>query len=214
MRELQGDTPSHDRPGRAGTASARLPRFIIKRIIDLAVALPAALVALPVCLLLLAIIRAESRGNPLFVQWRVGRRKKPFRMLKLRTMRMATSHVPSHEVEPGQITRLGRVLRRFKLDELPQLWNVLTGTMSLVGPRPCLVSQTELIDAREALGLFDFLPGVTGPAQLQNVDMSEPRRLAEVEHSYFIRSTPWSDLQIILRTFFGGGAGDPALRRK
>jgi len=185
----------------------------MKRAIDLLTGVIALPVALPVCLILLAMICIESRGNPLFAQWRVGRGKKPFRMLKLRTMTADTAHVPSHEVELARITRLGRVLRRFKLDELPQFWNVLTGSMSLVGPRPCLPSQADLIAAREARGLFEYPPGITGPAQLLNVDMSEPVRLAEVEAQYFERATPWTDLGIIVRTVLGGGAGDAALGR-
>lgn len=207
MNEFHGKgtlpTPLPPQRARAGARA-------MKRTIDLAVAVPATLIALPICLLLFIVIRLESRGNPLFIQWRVGRRQKPFRMLKLRTMRATAAHVPSHEVEPFQITRLGRFLRRLKLDELPQLWNVVTGRMSLVGPRPCLLSQRELIAAREELGLFDHPPGVTGPAQLQNIDMSEPKRLAQVEHAYFVRATPWTDLLIIIKTFSGRGAGDAA----
>jgi lipopolysaccharide/colanic/teichoic acid biosynthesis glycosyltransferase len=184
--------------------------LILKRALDVAIAAGASVVAVPVCLILMIAIRAESPGNPLFTQWRVGRHQQPFRMLKLRTMSANTAHVPSHEVAAARITRLGRVLRRLKLDELPQLLNVLAGSMSLVGPRPCLASQAELIAAREARGLFAFPPGVTGPAQLLNIDMSEPVRLAEVEADYFHRAGFWSDLRIIFRTLTGGGAGDAA----
>lgn len=182
----------------------------MKRAADYAIALPAALVALPLCLLLVILIRLESRGNPLFVQWRVGRHRKPFRMIKLRTMKADTAHLPSHEVGAASITRLGRLVRKLKLDELPQLWNVLAGSMSIVGPRPCLPTQRELIEAREARGLFAFLPGVTGPAQLIGVDMSDPERLAEVEAGYFGKATLGGDLAIIARTFLGGGSGDAA----
>lgn len=186
---------------------------ILKRALDVAIAVGASVVALPLCLILMVVIRAESPGNPLFAQWRVGRHQKPFLMLKLRTMTANTAHVPSHEVEAARITRAGRLLRRLKLDELPQLWNVLVGSMSLVGPRPCLPSQAELIAARDERGLFQFQPGVTGPAQLLNIDMSEPVRLAEVEADYFARATFWSDVAIIVRTFTGGGSGDAAPER-
>ncbi|MDQ8757217.1 sugar transferase [Sphingosinicella sp. LHD-64] len=185
---------------------------LMKRLIDLGVVIPLAVVAVPLCVLLCILIRAESPGSPLFVQWRVGRHRRPFRILKLRTMAADTAHVPSHEVESLKITRLGAILRQLKLDELPQLWNVLAGTMSLVGPRPCLPTQNELVEARERRGLFEFLPGVTGPAQLLNVDMSEPVRLAEVEIEYFARATPITDLGIVFRTFLGRGRGDAALR--
>jgi O-antigen biosynthesis protein WbqP len=104
------------------------------------------------------------------------------------------------------------MMRALKLDELPQLFNVLVGSMSLVGPRPCLPSQAELIAEREARGVFDFRPGITGPAQLLGVDMSQPTRLAQIEEDYCRRATPLDDLRVILRTAFGQGYGDAALR--
>lgn len=185
----------------------------LKRAVDLAFCLAAAPFALPLSLLLIVAIRLDSEGPGLFVQQRIGRGGRPFRMLKLRTMKHRTGDLPSHHVGAAQITRLGRILRRLKLDELPQLWNVLTGSMSLVGPRPCLPSQTELIEQRRARGLFAFRPGVTGPAQLRGVDMSEPVRLATVEAEYFHSATIWSDVLLILGTALGRGIGDAALRR-
>lgn len=184
----------------------------LKRMIDIVICLALLPLALPLCLLLLVAIRVESRGWPLFVQQRVGRQQRPFHMLKLRTMVSETAHLPSHEVGRDRITRLGIVLRRLKLDELPQLLNVLAGSMSLVGPRPCLFSQKELIEARQARGIFAFRPGVTGPAQLLGIDMSEPERLAEVEAGYFHKATLAKDFRMMLRTVFGGGSGDAALR--
>ncbi len=184
----------------------------LKRAIDILACLLILPLALPLSLVLMLLIRAESRGSPLFVQLRMGRGGTPFRMLKLRTMAADTADLPSHEVGHDRITRVGRALRRLKLDELPQLVNVLGGSMSLVGPRPCLPSQAELIEARRARGLFRLRPGVTGPAQVQGVDMSEPVRLAEVEADYFRRATVWSDVRLMLRTVFGGGGGDAALR--
>lgn len=188
-------------------------RAAAKRLLDLGIAAPTFVVALPLCLILLILIRMESPGNPLFVQTRVGRRQRPFRMLKLRTMAAGTAHVPSHEVQGARITRLGGALRRLKLDELPQLWNVLTGSMSLVGPRPCLPSQTELIAAREALDVFEFPPGITGPGQLLKVDMSQPARLAGIEADYFKAATLRTDVTIIMQTIGGRGNGDAAPKR-
>lgn len=184
----------------------------LKRALDVAACLLALPIAVPLCLLLMLLIRLESRGPALFVQVRMGRHLRPFRMLKLRTMASDTQDLPSHEVGHDRITRLGRILRKLKLDELPQLANVLAGSMSLIGPRPCLPSQAELIEARKKRHLFHLRPGVTGPAQLLGVDMSEPVRLAEVEAEYFRRATLRSDLRLILRTVFGGGSGDAALR--
>jgi O-antigen biosynthesis protein WbqP len=185
---------------------------LFKRAIDLGASLVLAPVALPVCVILLALIRLESPGSPLFVQTRVGRDQVPFRMLKLRTMSAGTENVASHLVTQAKITRLGQMLRRLKLDELPQLWNVATGSMSLVGPRPCLPTQHELIQEREARGVFAFRPGVTGPAQLMGIDMSEPERLAKVEAEYFHKATPIADVALLLRTAIGGGMGDAALK--
>lgn len=165
---------------------------------------------LPLCLVLMALIRRESPGNPLFVQERVGRGQVPFRLYKLRTMARDTGDRPSHEVSSAHITPIGKVLRRTKLDELPQLWNILKGDMTFVGPRPCLPSQQTLIDERAVRGLFEFLPGVTGPAQIRGIDMSTPVLMADVEAAYFGRSTALSDLQIIFRTLTGAGSGDAA----
>jgi lipopolysaccharide/colanic/teichoic acid biosynthesis glycosyltransferase len=183
-----------------------------KRGIDIALCLLALPIAAPLCLLLLPLIRLESPGSPLFVQTRLGRGQRPFRMLKLRTMARGTGDMPSHEAGEHRITRLGRVIRALKLDELPQLLNVLVGSMSLVGPRPCLPSQTELIAERKARGVFDFRPGITGPAQLLGVDMSEPARLARIEEDYYRRATPRDDIRMILKTAFGSGYGDAAVR--
>lgn len=191
------------------------PDIFLKRAIDILACLLILPLALPLSLVLMLLIRLESRGWPLFVQDRVGRNGVPFRMLKLRTMRPGTAHVPSHEVGHDRITRVGRILRQWQLDELPQVANVLLGSMSLVGPRPCLPTQTELIEARRARDLFRLRPGVTGPAQLEGVDMSEPVRLAEVEAAYFRHSTVWRDLRLMAQTvvkMLRGGGGDAALR--
>jgi O-antigen biosynthesis protein WbqP len=179
-----------------------------KRAIDLAIALPLAVVAAPVCLLLLGAVALESPGFPLLVQLRVGQGQRTFRMLKIRTMQRDTPQVASHDAGRASITRVGAVLRRLKLDELPQLLNVIAGSMSLVGPRPCLPTQTVLIGERQRRGVFALKPGVTGPAQLMGIDMSTPERLAEIEAEYFARSTPLGELWLIVRTFVGKGRGD------
>ncbi len=180
----------------------------LRRAVDLAITLAAAPVAVPLCLALMALIRLESEGNPLFSQQRVGLRQRPFRIYKLRTMARDTGDRPSHEVSARSVTRVGRILRRTKLDELPQLWNIAKGEMTFVGPRPCLPSQTQLIEERAARGLFDVAPGITGPAQIRNIDMARPVLLAEVEEAYFPAATAWSDLGIVIRTVTGAGRGD------
>jgi O-antigen biosynthesis protein WbqP len=182
----------------------------VKRAFDLFVGLVLLTISCPILGLLLVAIRLESPGNPLFVQQRVGRHRRLFPIYKLRTMLTGTANVASHHVGTDRVTRLGRILRRLKLDELPQLWNVVNGSMSLVGPRPCLPSQHELIGERDRHGLFEFRPGVTGPAQLVNLDMSQPVRLAQVEAQYFHQASLLQDVRILLRTLLGDGSGDPA----
>ena len=182
----------------------------MKRLIDFAIAIVAMPVIVPLCLFLLILISLDSSGNPLFIQRRVGRGQRTFQMLKLRTMAKNTGDLPSHVAGDRTVTRLGRFLRRWKLDELPQLFNVAHGTMSLVGPRPCLPSQWELIEQREIRGLFAYAPGITGPAQLAGIDMSNPGRLAEAEAAYFAKATLAQDFLILLRTATGGGTGDAA----
>lgn len=183
-----------------------------QRAFDLAIAVPASAVVAVPCLILLVAIRLESPGNPLFIQERVGRNRKVFRILKLRTMRPGTLNAASHEVGAAAITRLGAILRRLKLDELPQLWNVVRGHMSLVGPRPCLPGQHELIEARSRLDLYAIRPGITGPAQIDGIDMSDPARLAAREHAYFSAARPPFDWPVLVQTFTGSGRGDAAAR--
>lgn len=185
-----------------------MSRPSVHRLIDLSVVLLLAPIVVPLCLLLILLIRVESPGGGLFVQTRVGRRQAPFQLYKLRTMLADTGDRPSHEVSISSVTRMGRFLRASKLDELPQLWNVLKGEMTIVGPRPCLPTQSHLIDERARRGLFAFLPGITGPAQVRNIDMATPELMAEVEADYFAASSLVSDLKIIAATLSGAGRGD------
>lgn len=186
----------------------------LQRIIDVAIVLMASPLVLPLCLILMLFIKLDSPGRSLFVQQRVGRHQASFWLIKLRTMASHTGDRPSHEVSAAYITRVGRILRRTKLDELPQLWNIMKGEMTFVGPRPCLPSQRELISERASRGLFEIVPGITGPAQIRGIDMATPELMAEVESEYFRRSTPFSDLQILLRTALGAGSGDAAVRNR
>jgi O-antigen biosynthesis protein WbqP len=184
----------------------------MKRIFDLTLAILLLPFALILCLFVLPFIWIDCKVSPIFTQDRVGRAKKTFRIFKLRTMKASTSNVASHEVSAEQITVSGKLLRKVKLDELPQILNVLLGTMSFVGPRPCLPSQIELIREREALGVFQLRPGITGPAQIKNIDMSTPLLLAKHDSTYL---APWKlgrDIRILFATVLGEGAGDAALR--
>jgi len=147
-------------------------------------------------------------GSPLFLQTRVGRHQKPFVLVKFRTMKPGTASVASHLADAAAITRWGHFLRRTKLDELPQLWNVLKGEMSLVGPRPCLFNQEELIRERAKRGVFEARPGITGLAQTKGIDMSTPVLLAETD-SAMLADLQLSDyFRYIFLTIAGRGQGD------
>jgi len=149
-------------------------------------------------------------GSPLFLQTRVGRHQKPFILVKFRTMKPGTPSMGSHMVNAADITRWGRFLRRTKLDELPQLWNVLKGDMSLVGPRPCLFNQEELIIERAQRGVFEARPGITGLAQTRAIDMSTPELLAETDAVMLADFRISCYFRYILLTIAGRGQGDRA----
>lgn len=177
------------------------------RVLDLLFALFGLVVGAP-ALLLLAVLGFFDTGSPFFRQTRVGRYQKPFTLWKFRTMRPGTVSVATHLADASAITPLGRFLRRTKLDELPQLWNVLCGDMSLVGPRPCLFNQEALISARAANGVFNVRPGITGLAQVNGIDMSTPELLAETDRKMLDELNLSAYFRYILMTALGKGSGD------
>jgi O-antigen biosynthesis protein WbqP len=172
-----------------------------KRALDLAVAVPMLVVAAPILLVAMLVIRATSAGPAIFSQIRVGQGGALFACRKLRTMYLSTPSLPTHEAPAGSVTTVGKVLRAAKIDELPQLWNVLKGEMSLVGPRPCLPTQAELIERRKELGVLAALPGITGLAQIGGIDMSDPGLCAETDAAYIKAASTSLDLKILLGTF-------------
>ena len=159
-------------------------------------------------LLVVTIIGMFDTGSPIFVQERVGRNKKPFKLIKFRTMSVDTKSVASHLASSASITKLGSFLRKTKLDELPQLINVLKGEMSLVGPRPNLFNQEELISERENLGVYKVKPGITGLAQVNDIDMSTPKLLAETDAKMIKEMSLVNYFKFILQTVTGKGQGD------
>lgn len=165
------------------------------------------MVGFPV-LLALTVVGLFDTGSPVFRQVRVGRHQKPFTLVKFRTMKMDTASVATHLASSASITRFGHFLRRTKLDELPQLWNVLKGEMSLVGPRPGLFNQEELTAERAKRGVFDVRPGITGLAQVNEIDMSTPALLAETDQKMIQSLTVVDYFKYICMTVAGKGAGD------
>ena len=177
------------------------------RLLDFVFASLGLVVGFPL-LLLLILIGLFDTGSPLFRQERVGRHKKPFVLVKFRTMKKDTVSVASHLASASAITSFGRFLRRSKLDELPQLWNVLKGEMSLVGPRPCLFNQEELIEERARRGVLAARPGITGLAQVNDIDMSTPALLAETDQKMLQNLNLAAYFRYIFLTIVGKGAGD------
>lgn len=177
------------------------------RLLDLSFSLLGLTLGFPV-LLLLTIIGLFDTGSPIFRQERVGRNKTPFTLVKFRTMSVGTASVASHLASTSSITPFGNFLRKTKLDELPQLWNVLKGEMSLVGPRPNLFNQEELIQAREAKGVYSVRPGITGLAQIQNIDMSTPELLAATDAEMIASLSLGKYFSYIIKTVTGSGSGD------
>jgi lipopolysaccharide/colanic/teichoic acid biosynthesis glycosyltransferase len=143
-----------------------------------------------------------------FRQQRVGINQKPFNLLKFRSMHINTQAVATHLVQVSAITKWGSFLRKSKLDELPQLFNVLTGDMSFVGPRPNLFNQTELIEERDKRGVYAFRPGITGLSQIQKIDMSLPEILAETDAKMISNFNILLYFKFILLTILGSGFGD------
>ncbi|WP_261842345.1 sugar transferase [Aliamphritea ceti] len=159
-------------------------------------------------LLLLALVGLFDTGSPIYRQERVGKNLKPFTLVKFRTMKKDTASVATHLANISSITKFGRFLRKTKLDELPQLWNVLVGEMSLVGPRPGLFNQTELISSRDKHNVYAVRPGITGLAQINEIDMSTPELLAAIDSEMIRTMTLKKYFKYILLTVIGKGSGD------
>ena len=177
------------------------------RVFDFLFSLLGLIVGLPV-LLVIYVAGMIDTGSPLFKQERVGRNQKPFTLVKFRTMRVGTASVASHLADTAAITPIGHFLRRTKLDELPQLWNVLWGDMSLVGPRPGLFNQQALLQARQQHGVFAARPGITGLAQVSGIDMSTPELLAQTDAKMLATLNLTDYFRYILQTVTGKGQGD------
>ena len=184
-----------------------LEKIKLIRIYDLLISILMIGILSPILLIIFIICFFES-GKPLFIQERVGKNKKRFYLIKFRTMNINAPSVASHLVNRKFTTRFGRIIRFLKLDELPQLINVIKGEMSLVGPRPCLFNQTELIKERQYYNIFSVKPGVTGLAQIKGIDMSDPEKLVKVENFMISNFNQLNYFKYLFFTFYGKGFGD------
>ena len=176
----------------------------MKRCVDFLFALALlALFAVPWLCIALA-VKITSPGPALYWSDRVGRGNKIFSMPKFRTMRVGTPALPTHllAAPSSHVTQIGALLRKSSLDEIPQLWSILKGDMSFVGPRPALFNQADLIQLRTQSGVSELLPGLTGWAQINGRDELPIPEKARLDAEYLRRRTLWFDLKILWRTAF------------
>lgn len=177
----------------------------IKRIIDFILSLFGLILLSPVFLILTLAVKADSKGPVLFKQKRITKDKKYFNILKFRTMRIDTpDNMPTHLLENPDmyITRVGKILRKYSLDELPQILNILSGTMSVIGPRPALWNQDDLIAERDKYGANDICPGLTGLAQISGRDELPVDEKARLDGEYARSISFVTDVKIFLGTIF------------
>jgi len=183
----------------------------IKRGVDFIMSLAGLIVLSPVFLILIIAIKVDSKGPVLFQQKRVGIHKSHFQILKFRTMRIDTpKDMPTHLLQnPEQyITKVGKFLRKTSLDELPQIINILKGDMAVVGPRPALWNQFDLIEERDKYGANDVRPGLTGWAQINGRDELEIPVKAAFDGEYVKRMGPAMDIRCFFGTFLSVLRGD------
>ena len=173
----------------------------VYRAIDISLIVLTLPVTLPLVIFALAASFFDT-GSPIFAQRRIGKDEKAFLLLKVRTVSTEAPDIPTHLLPEHYVSKFGRALRRSKLDELPQLFNVITGTMSLVGPRPCLLTQEEVIEARKKHSLYSVAPGITGLAQIRGITMAEPEKLAKADAEMMKNFSVINYFSILLRTVF------------
>lgn len=209
----EGVSSAMAEPAILSDGQARNPVYaFFKRALDLVFALSVTVLFWWLLVLIWALVRLESRGPGVFAQERVGQNGRRFTCYKFRTMKAGTANLGTHEISASSVTRLGAILRRLKLDELPQIINIFRNEISLVGPRPCLPVQTQLVEARRRLGVLEIKPGISGLAQVNGIDMSDPEKLARWDARYRALQSLPGDLKIMIATALGRGNGDRVSR--
>ncbi len=176
---------------------------MVKRCFDIFVSAVTSILVFPLLLFIAIAIKADSKGPVIFKQKRVGKDNRHFMIYKFRTMRTDTPDLPTHLLgDPSQyVSRVGRFLRKTSLDELPQLLNIILGHMSLVGPRPALYNQTDLVELRTSLDIHRIRPGLTGWAQINGRDDISDEEKALFDKYYHEHMSFWFDLKIMFQTF-------------
>ena len=178
-------------------------KHFFKRLIDIVISFIAIIVLLIPFVLISLLILITNPGPVFFRQKRFGKNKKMFKILKFRTMKVNTPDLPTDKIKnPEQyITRIGRILRKTSLDELPQVFNIFIGQMSFIGPRPALWNQTELIKLRDRVGANDVRPGLSGWAQINGRDEIPEKKKAELDGEYVKKLSFWFDIKCFFGTF-------------
>lgn len=179
--------------------------FFFKRLIDIILSSIALIILIPFFIIFAIIIKCESKGSIFFKQKRFGKNKKFFMIYKFRTMRSDTpKDMPTHMLNNAEsyITKFGGFMRRTSIDELPQIINILKGDMSIIGPRPALWNQDDLIEERDKYGANDIRPGLTGLAQISGRDELEIPVKAELDGKYAKNISLWFDIKIFFKTIF------------
>lgn len=179
--------------------------FISKRFLDLIFSFTVFIILWWLFILIWLLVKLETPGPGIIFQKRVGKNGKIFNCLKFRTMKSGVKQAPTHQMSFNDLTFFGAFLRKTKLDELPQIFNIILNEMSLVGPRPCLVIQNELIAKRKEFHILDIKPGVTGFAQINKVDMSDIYKITQFDFIYMKTQSILNDFKILIKTFFGAG---------
>jgi O-antigen biosynthesis protein WbqP len=175
----------------------------MKRIFDFIFAIALLVLISPLFLIISIVIKLDSKGPILFKQRRIGKERKEFQIYKFRTMKIDTPNLATDKLtNPDQyITSSGKILRKTSLDEIPQLFNIIKGEMSFVGPRPALYNQYELIDMRDARGINSCIPGITGYAQVNGRDMISDEEKVKLDEYYMQNCSLLLDIKIIFKTF-------------
>lgn len=176
----------------------------LKRTVDFFSGVTLGIGLLPVVMIVALLILLDNGAPVLYTQTRAGRRHKPFRIYKFRTMKRNTPSISTEEMKKlgiDPVTHIGRFLRRSSLDELPQVWNVIMGDMSFVGPRPALLTQDPVLTARAASGVDALLPGITGLAQVRGRDDLSDDEKVQLDTEYLEKFSLEQDVQIVVKTF-------------
>lgn len=186
---------------------------IIKRLIDIILSFILIFCFSWFFIIIILLIKIFSGSPVFFLQKRVGQFGQEFTLYKFRSMKINTRNLGTHELKGDEITFIGKIIRRLKIDEFPQIINVLIGNMSFVGPRPSLTTQKVLIRLRNNLGVLSLKPGITGLAQIKKIDMSTPKFLSRIDQIYLKNQNVCFDLMIIFLTAIGKGLGDGINRK-